>query len=53
VRRRPRRLELTVTRRWTDCQGHHSGLLPGTGSEGDTGREYEPGDDVRQDGLRR
>jgi uncharacterized protein (DUF58 family) len=49
LRRRLRRLELTVTRRLDGLlQGHHLGLLPGTGSEWDTGREYEPGDDVRR-----
>jgi uncharacterized protein (DUF58 family) len=49
LRRGLRRLELTVTRRLDGLlQGHHLGLLPGTGSEWDTGREYEPGDDVRR-----
>jgi uncharacterized protein (DUF58 family) len=49
LRRRLRRLELTVTRRLDGLlQGHHLGLLPGAGSEWDTGREYEPGDDVRR-----
>lgn len=44
-----RRLELTVTRRLEGLlQGQHLGLLPGTGTEWDTGREYTPGDDVRR-----
>jgi uncharacterized protein (DUF58 family) len=49
LRRRLRRLELTVTRRLDGLlQGQHLGLLPGTGSEWDTGREYQAGDDVRR-----
>lgn len=43
-----RRLELTVLRRLDGLlQGEHLGLLPGPGTETAEGREYLPGDDVR------
>lgn len=45
-----RRLELTVVRRLDGLlHGDYLGLVPGTGSEPDTGRPYVPGeDDVRR-----
>jgi uncharacterized protein (DUF58 family) len=43
-----RRLELTVLRRLDGLlQGDHLGLVPGPGTEAAEGREYLPGDDVR------